>query len=102
MIFYHITTPEIWHKFSQEDYCEADSLHTEGFIHGSYSEQLEETLSLYYKDIPEVLILTIDPSVLNAPLKIEVSRNGDKFPHIYGRINKDAITHIEKRALKAL
>ena len=97
MNFYHITTPEQWAKFQNQDFYEAESLHTEGFIHGSYPAQLEETMNLYYKNQPEVLLLDIDPSVLTATLVIETSRNGELFPHIYGAINKMAIVKIIKR-----
>lgn len=99
MKFYHSTTPEQWDLFKDKDYYEAESLHTEGFIHASYQDQLEETLNLYFKNIPKVLILTIDPSVLSSELLLEPSRNGELFPHIYGSINKSAIVNIEERQI---
>ena len=98
MNFYHITTPKQWAKFENQELYEAESLHTEGFIHCSYEEQLDETLSLYFKDQPAVLLLKIDPSVLTAKLLVEPSRDGALFPHIYGQLNKSAIQIIIKRA----
>jgi uncharacterized protein (DUF952 family) len=99
MNFYHITTPEHWAKFKDQNVFEADSLATEGFIHGSYPAQLEETLALYYKNVPQVFLLDINPSRLQVELKVEGSRGGAFFPHIYGQINKSAIDRIVVRDL---
>lgn len=99
MIFYHITTPENWEKFADKDFYEADSLQTEGFVHASFAEQLDETLKIHYKNVPRVLILTINSDLLTSELVVEKSRNGEDFPHIYGAINKSAITAIEERVL---
>lgn len=99
MIFYHITTPEQWAKFDKVDYLEADSLATEGFIHGSYAEQVDASVRLYFQGCERVLILKIDPTLLTAKLVTETSRNGDLFPHIYGQLNKSAILEIENRLM---
>lgn len=99
MNFYHITTPEIWARYQSLDYCEAESLHTEGFIHCSYAEQVEPTLSIYFKGVSKVILLEIDPKVLTSKLVVETSRDGLLFPHIYGVINKSAIIDVVERDL---
>ena len=99
MIFYHITTPENWAEFEDKDFYEAESLQTEGFIHASFAEQLEETLKIHYKNVSQVLLLTINSDLLTSKLVVEKSRNGEDFPHIYGVINKSAILEIEERIL---
>lgn len=99
MIFYHITTPENWAEFEDKDFYEAESLQTEGFIHASFAEQLEETLKIHYKNVAQVLLLTINSDLLTSKLVVEKSRNGEDFPHIYGAINKLAIMTIEERIL---
>ena len=99
MIFYHITTPERWAMFATKDYYNAESLVTEGFIHASFAEQIAPTLAIHFKNVKKIIILTVDPSVLEAELRVEASRNGDLFPHIYGNINKTAIVAIEERVL---
>jgi uncharacterized protein (DUF952 family) len=99
LIFYHITTPEKWAEFEDKDFYEAESLQTEGFIHASFAEQLEETLKIHYKNVPQVLLLTINSDLLTSKLVVEKSRSGEDFPHIYGAINKSAITSIEERIL---
>lgn len=99
MIFYHITTPEQWAKFAEKDFYETESLQTENFIHASFAAQVKETLKIHYKGVREVLILTIDSEKLTSKLVVEKSRNGEDFPHVYGAINKTAITAIEERIL---
>jgi uncharacterized protein (DUF952 family) len=99
MFFYHVTTPENWAKFADADFYEAESLRTEGFIHASFAEQLEETLQIHYKNEPQVLLLKIDSAKLAARLVMEKSRGAADFPHIYGKINKSAIVKIIKRQL---
>ena len=99
MIIYHIVTPETWEKFKDENEYEAESLHSEGFIHCSYRHQLEEVLGRYYPGEKKVLILHINPHRLTAPLVGEASTNREIYPHVYGKIDKAAIAEIEERNL---
>jgi uncharacterized protein (DUF952 family) len=97
MIIYHIVTPETWEKFADETEYEAESLQSEGFVHCSYRNQLEEVLQRYYSNEKKVLILHINPHRLTSPLVAEPSTNREIYPHIYGKINKSAIAEIEER-----
>jgi uncharacterized protein (DUF952 family) len=91
-LIYHITTPALWQQFATLPFYEAPSLQTEGFIHSSKAHQVEETANLYYKSEPEILLLTIDTSLLAIPLLYEEAPNRkEEFPHLYGKLNKDAI-----------
>jgi uncharacterized protein (DUF952 family) len=101
MIIYHSTSPEEWAKYENKDFYEAESLYSEGFIHASFAEQLDETLRLYFKDYEKVTILKIDEVSLDAEIRVEKSRNGEFFPHIYGRLNKSAVVNIEERQLNS-
>lgn len=100
MKIYHIVTPEVWESFKDEDFYEAASLQTENFIHCSFAEQLEAVLNRYYKDAETVLILEIAPKELTSELIAEPSTGGEIYPHIYGKINKDAIVNVETRNLR--
>lgn len=99
MLIYHIVLPEVWEKFRDEYDYEAESLASEGFIHCSYRNQLDEVLQRYYKDAKKVLILHINPHFLISELIAEPSTNREIYPHIYGRINKSAIVNVEERNL---
>ena len=101
MKIFHIVTPEIWEKFKDQKFYEAESLATEGFIHCSYEEQLEAVLRRYYKNAGKVLILTLDTAKLTSKLVSEPSTGGEFYPHIYGEINTDAVVEIEEKAINA-
>ena len=89
---YHITTPGLWQQYATLPFYEAPSLQTEGFIHASKAQQVQETANRYYKNEPEILLLTIDTSLLAIPLLYEEAPNRkEEFPHLYGKLNKDAI-----------
>ena len=99
MTIYHIVLPETWAEFAEKDFYEAESLHTEGFIHCSFAEQVEGVLERYYKGVEKVLILTIDSDKLTSKLVNEPSTNNEIYPHVYGQINREAIVEIEERTL---
>ena len=42
----------------------------------------------------DVLLLTINPAVVKAEIKYELASNGQKYPHVYGAINIDAIIDV--------
>ena len=100
MLIYHIVTPEIWEKFKDETEYQAESLQSEGFIHCSYRNQLDDVLERYYKNQSKVLILHINPHLLKANLIAEPSTGGEVYPHIYGKINLNAVVETEERFLR--
>jgi uncharacterized protein (DUF952 family) len=96
MKVYHIVLPEDWEKFQDQDYFEAESLRTEGFIHCSFSGQLEEVLKRYYQGAKAVIILEIETDKLTSKLIKEPSTNDEVYPHIYGRINREAVVGVKE------
>jgi uncharacterized protein (DUF952 family) len=99
MKIYHIVLPEVWGKFKDEELYEAESLATEGFIHCSFAEQLDGVLGRYYQGVNTVLVLEIETDKLTSKLVNEPSTNNEIYPHIYGKINTDAIVGIEEKEL---
>ena len=97
MLIYHIVLPKVWEEFKDKEFYEAESLKTEGFIHCSFAEQLDAVLERYYRDAGDVLVLTIEPEKLTSRLVNEPSTNNEIYPHIYGKINRDAIVETAKR-----
>jgi len=95
---YHVALPEKW--TAAGDLYEHESLTAEGFIHCSFAEQLDGVLSRYFNGESEVTILEIDPAKLKSKLVVEPSTNGEKFPHVYGAINRDAVVFAETRRLR--
>jgi glutathione S-transferase len=93
---FHITTVEAWEQ-AQRDGAVTDStrdltLDQEGFIHCSYADQVAATATRFYGDLPEIVLLRIDPTRLTAPVVEEdLAGTGEPFPHVYGPIDLAAI-----------
>jgi uncharacterized protein (DUF952 family) len=91
---YHITTHELWSAVEESDRYAAPSLETEGFIHCSLLGQVERSLNRFFAAEASVIVLTIDPALLDAELRFEPA-HGEQFPHIYGEIVLVAVTTAE-------
>lgn len=96
-MIYHVVTKSNWEKALQAGYYEAESLALEGFIHTSRENQVAGVLERYYKGQNDLLLLHIDETKLAAPLKYELAPSvNEEFPHIYGRLNLDAVIKTEQ------
>ncbi|TAF63314.1 MAG: DUF952 domain-containing protein [Cytophagales bacterium] len=93
-MIYHITTPEIWKVYANEEQYEASSLKEEGFIHCSTEVQIKPVLERYFMAIPEICILYLNEAILGDTLRYEPSTNDEIYPHIYGSIPKKAIERV--------
>jgi glutathione S-transferase len=63
----------------------------EGFMHCSFAHQVEGVAQRYYQGVDTpLLLLTIDPSLVDAEIKVE---NG--YPHIYGPLHTSAVVNVE-------
>ena len=94
-MIYHVSTSEEWQNARQQGFYEVGSLASEGFIHCSKMEQVAGVLERYYKDQTGLLLMHIDESKLTAPLKYELAPSvNEEFPHIYGRLNLDAVVEV--------
>jgi len=71
-----------------------------GFIHCSYDHQVQRIADLVYRGRDDVLLLEIDPARVDAPIEVEdLDDSGERFPHIYGPLNRDAVVRIAALAL---
>ena len=94
-IIYHLTSREAWAAAQAADEYEAPSLADEGFIHCSGDE--EQTLRVVerlYAGVSDLLVLDVDTERLRAEVNREPSRSGEIYPHIYGKINLDAVVGV--------
>ena len=74
----------------------ADSLISEGFIHLCRPHQLQGVIDRYYHNHSGLLLLVVDPSKLNVPLKYEIAPSlSEWFPHVYGSIVLDAVIEVQ-------
>ncbi len=94
-MIYHIVHKSKWEAALQQGFYEADSLASEGFIHMSTKEQVAGVLQRYYKEQNDLLLLHVDETKLTAELKYELASSvNEMFPHLFGRLNIDAVTEV--------
>jgi uncharacterized protein (DUF952 family) len=91
-MIYHVISKTRWKTALAQGFYEADSLATEGFIHASKESQVTGVLDRYYQNQPDLILLHIDETKLEAELKYELAPSvNEEFPHIFGRLNTDAV-----------
>ena len=73
------------------------TLAEEGFIHCSYTDQVEGTLQRFYGDLDDVVVLTLDPDRLDAEIVDEAAEDGTLFPHVYGPLTIGAVVEVVRR-----
>lgn len=98
-MIYHVVTAVLWEAARKAGYYEAASLKDEGFIHTSTEHQVQGVLQRYYQNQQNLLLLHIDESKLLAALKYELAPSvNEEFPHIFGRLNLDAVVKVTEIA----
>lgn len=95
-MIYHLTQKKYWEEALTRGFYDAPSLYSEGFIHCSEKEQVNGTLDRYFKGQSEILVLTIEKSKIQSRLQYDFSTSlNQKFPHIYGPLNIDAVIDVQ-------
>jgi uncharacterized protein (DUF952 family) len=97
-MIYHVVPAHEWNEQRNAHYFAPAAFAHEGFIHCCTQEQLSGVLERYYKGQTDLLLLKIDDQALEFPATYEKATNDELFPHVYGTINKNAITAVEKIA----
>jgi uncharacterized protein (DUF952 family) len=90
MIF-HVATIREWEAYAAHESYAPSAFEREGFIHACHAQQLPGVLQRYFLGREDLVLLHIDERKLTSPVKHEPGTGNELFPHIYGRINKDAI-----------
>lgn len=70
--------------------------HRDGFVHLSRAVQVEGTLRKHFAGRDDLVLLTVDRRALPpGALRWEVSRDGERFPHLYGPLPREAVVAAE-------
>ena len=88
---YHIINSEEWEQISEMNYYAPSSLVSEGFIHFSYKDQINDVLQRFYKQEDDLMVIKVDINKLESELKIEEVLDHGHFPHLYGQLNLNAV-----------
>jgi uncharacterized protein (DUF952 family) len=64
----------------------------DGFVHCSAPHQIADVADARFAGRTDLVLLTIDPTLLNAPVVWEdLADEGEDFPHVYGPIDREAV-----------
>jgi uncharacterized protein (DUF952 family) len=74
---------------------------SDGYIHFSNAEQVEETAAKYFAGRTDLLLVAVEAAKLGDALKWEVSRGGALFPHLYAPLFLEAVTRVAPLPLRA-
>lgn len=105
-LIYHIATAEDWAEAQRvgayTTSTRGRSLAEQGFIHASTEHQVEPVANLIYTGLTDLLVLVIDPDRVTSEIKHEAVPGWEEpFPHIYGRLNADAVIEVRPLATSA-
>ena len=93
-LIYHITTPEQWEAARRAGSYRGDTLETEGFIHCSTGAQVARVGDAFYAGRSGLLLLCIESEKVIPAIRSEGAEGGEKFPHIYGPLNVEAVVKV--------
>ena len=80
----HLTTPSAAAGLQRGEPWSPPSLATEGFVHLSFEDQVTGTLEAHFRGQGDLVLLELRPELLSEPeVKLETSRGGLPFPHLY-------------------
>ena len=100
MLLFHLALPEDWDAACRAGEYRVSTrgltLEQVGFIHGAHPHQVAGVRARFYADVPELLLLHIDTDRLTSPWREDpVPDSPEKFPHVYGPVNLDAVVAVE-------
>ena len=88
---YKICTKKDWDNLKQKRSWQGSrSDIKDGFIHLSNREQINQTLKKYYLGQKNLILLILKVDTLTN-LVWEKSTNGEKFPHLYSKLEIDSV-----------
>lgn len=92
---FHLLSRADWHQAVSANEYRPPGLEKEGFIHFSAAHQIKKVRETLYRDQPDLLLLVVDETRLKSPLRWEpVGPENERFPHLYGPLNLDAVVRV--------
>ena len=92
---YRILNPEEWVNFKKKKVFSGNNLDKRsGYIHLSSKDQLRKTIEKYFRE-KKIVILKIEIKKLKKKIVWEISRGGEKFPHLYDKLNIESVVGVD-------
>lgn len=87
MDIYKIATVEQWRTAELKGVFHGAPVDlADGFIHFSTAAQVAETLAKHFAGQRDLLLVAVDADQFGDELRWEVSRGGQRFPHLYASL----------------
>lgn len=68
----------------------------DGFVHLSDASQVKETARLHFAGQTDLVLIALDPArLLDGTLRWDLSRGGQRFPHVHGEVPRSAVLHVD-------
>ena len=94
----HLCTAPEWDAARRAGEIRPESLSVAGFVHLSTQQQVHLPANRLFAGRTDLVVLFVDPAVLNAPLRWEPGVPGDPeamlFPHLYGVLPASAVVGV--------
>jgi len=89
---FHLAQRGAWEAAQRLGDYRPPSLESEGFIHCSPADRVDEVAQAFFGGQVDLMLLEIDPELLTSKLVYEKAADRDGlFPHIYGPLNLAAV-----------
>lgn len=94
-LIFKIEAGQAWREAEQAGvYRGAQIDHRDGFIHFSAASQVRGTLEKYFAGRGDLVLVAVDAARCGDALKWEVSRGGERFPHLYASLPMAAVVGV--------
>jgi len=95
-LIYHIAAAADWEQARRDGQYTMSTrgvtLAEQGYIHTATAAQVALVANAYYRGVPDLLLLVIDPGRVIPEIRYEPVPGQDlPYPHIYGPLNLDAV-----------
>ncbi len=92
MLIFKIFRTEEWDHLRKAGETEGAPIDlADGYVHFSTAKQAAETAGKHFAGVEGLFLIAVDADVAGDALKWEVSRNEDKFPHLYRKMTLDDV-----------
>lgn len=96
MLVYKIVDKMLWRTAEATGiFCGSADDTRDGFIHFSTGTQAPVTARKYFGGRDDLLLVAVDPSAFGAAMRWEVSRGGEKFPHLYQSLTLSKVVWVK-------
>jgi uncharacterized protein (DUF952 family) len=85
-MIYKVLTAEQWAAAEAGEPIQAPVDVADGYVHFSTDQQIQATLSKWFKGKTGCVLASFDSDDFGPSLKWETARGGDLFPHVYGDV----------------